>query len=184
MSYTEYRELMKQKRAEGEATGGHSSEAMLNYTDMNIKRMAKWDKIVKIDDDLESRISKIEEPEIWLVITEGWCGDAAHSIPVINKLAQKNTKIDLRIVLRDEHLELMDMYLTNGGRSIPVMVRLSANDWSEKCAWGPRPKPAQEIFMQGKSGEKTKEEVAKQLQLFYGRDRGKTIMEEFKAFLD
>ena len=184
MTYSEYRELIRAKRANGEATGGFTSEAMLNYTDMNEKRMDKWDKIIKVDEEMEKRLARIEEPEIWLVITEGWCGDAAHIVPVIHKLAEKNPQVDLRFVLRDEHLDLMDLYLTNGGRSIPVMLRLSANDLSEKCSWGPRPAPAQEVFLKGKKGEMPKEEVAKELQLFYGRDRGKTIMEEFKVFFD
>ena len=56
---------------------------------------------------------------IWLVISEGWCGDAAQNMPVVEKIVDEMPNVEIRYVLRDENLELMDQYLTNGGRSIP-----------------------------------------------------------------
>jgi len=183
MSYSEYRQKIDELRAAGEATGGHTSEAMLDYTDLNLKRMDKWDKIIKVNEALRHTVQQLAEPEIWLVLTEGWCGDAAHIVPVLNHLASQSDKIELKLILRDENLPLMDLYLTDGGRSIPKLVRLSANDHREIGVWGPRPAPAQELFLQGKRGERNKEDISKELQLFYGRDRGQTILRELHQML-
>ena len=182
MTYAEYRDYVRKEREEGRDTSGNTEDIMLQYTDLNEKRMNKWDKLIEIEPELKAKIEQIDEDEIWLVITEGWCGDAAHIVPVINAMCKLNEKVQLKLVLRDQNLELMDQYLTDGGRSIPKLIRLKAESLEEICNWGPRPEPAQELFMQGKRGEKPKPEVTKELQLWYGRDRGATVQKEFRQF--
>ena len=59
-----------------------------------------------------------------MVISEGWCGDAAQILPVINKMALVSNKIEFRIVLRDENPALMDAFLTNGGKAIPKVIMI------------------------------------------------------------
>lgn len=173
MSYKEYRTLIDSLMDQNKTTGENHSEAMLNYTNMNLTRMNKWDK--RYIPSEEAKKAMMAKPmETWLLITEAWCGDAAHSVPVLEKLSDENPNIDLRIVLRDENLELMDQYLTNGGRSIPKLIRLDANK-AEIDNWGPRPKEAQEIVVGAKKNGIDYDEYVKNLQIWYARDKGKSL---------
>ena len=183
MNYAEYRELIDRLRVENKTTGDNHSEAMLNYTDLNIARMNKWDKRFELEDDVKSLLHGIDRKEIWLVLTEAWCGDAAHAVPVMAKMADINSNIDLRLVLRDENLELMDQYLTNGGRSIPKLIRFDAETGEELSTWGPRPKEVQDLFNRMKEEGLEKSEMNKSLQLWYARNYGKAIEKELSEML-
>lgn len=185
MSYEEYSNLVDRLLDEGNTTSGHTDEQMLHYTKMNQQRMKRLDKTVKLDDELEERLRNVKTPMTWLVLSEGWCGDAAQNLPIIKKMADVNEDIDLKIILREEHLDVMDQYLTNGGRSIPKLVALNAESLDELGTWGPRPEPAQELFEEGKSDEgRTKKEIATEIQKWYSKDKGKTVQEEFKPLID
>ncbi|MFJ7746347.1 thioredoxin family protein [Peribacillus sp. NPDC097295] len=82
-----------------------------------------------------------------IVITEDWCGDAMMNIPILLNIAQA-TNIDTRMVLRDQNLELMDQYLTNGtARSIPIFIFID-EEGKEKAVWGPRAPKVQEFVME------------------------------------
>ena len=177
MSYENYRKLVDNLFEEGKTTGPNQSENMVYFTGLNIQRMEKWEKRYLPSQEAVEAMSSIKD-EIWLVITEGWCGDAAHVLPIIHKLAELNNTVDLRVVLRDENLELMDQYLTNGGRSIPKFIRLRKERLEEISNWGPRPEPAQQIFLDMKAAGVGHDEYIKALQLWYARDRGKTIEQE------
>lgn len=178
ISYDEYRKLIDDLLRKGNTTGPDQSEAMVHYTELNVTRMNKWDKHFNFQDDSHKAIEGINKPETWVLITEGWCGDAAHSVPIIAKMANKSPNVDLRLVLRDENLDLMDMYLTNGGRSIPKLVRLENNSLNEIDIWGPRPKEAQDLVMSQKAEGKPKSETSKAVQIWYSRNRGAAIEEE------
>lgn len=115
-----------------------------------------------------------------VVITEPWCGDSLASLPILIKMGEINKKWDIRILLRDENEELIDEFLTNGGRAIPVFLFLK-NDGSLISKWGPRPDTAQTIFEDHRdkieSGEIERKEVYLKLRKFYALDRGKRIMD-------
>ena len=75
----------------------------------------------------------------WLVLTEGWCGDAAFIVPMLATIEQAlPDKVKLKLLLRNQNLDLMDAHLTNGGRSIPKLIVLD-KDLQELGTWGPRP---------------------------------------------
>lgn len=184
MSYEEYKNLVDLLFEEGKTTSGHTDEQMLHYTTMNQHRMKRLDKTVKLDEELEERLRSVKTPMVWLVISEGWCGDAAQNLPVIKKMADANDNIELKIIFREEHLDVMDEYLTNGGRSIPKLVALNADTLEELGTWGPRPEPAQKLFEEGKSEEgRTKKEIAKEIQKWYSKDKGKTFQEELRPLI-
>ena len=85
-------------------------------------------------------VQAIDRPQVWLTITEAWCGDAAQIIPVIELLAAANPLLTHRLILRDEHLEIMDAFLTNGiSRAIPITIFLDAETHAVLGSWGPRP---------------------------------------------
>ena len=183
-TYEEYRNLIESKRAAGETTGPNNSEAMLYYTDLNIGRMNKWDKRFELQGESKEYLQNFDRKELWLVISEGWCGDAAHALPVMNKIASGSENIELRIVLRDENLVLMDRYLTNGGRGIPKLIRLDAETHEEMGTWGPRPEEAQKLFTTAKTNGQEKSEINKQLQIWYARNRGAAIEKELMSAIE
>ncbi|MDF9301169.1 thioredoxin family protein [Tritonibacter mobilis] len=127
ISYTEYKEKISALLATGMSTGKEQSEALTNYSMLNERRMKRLDKTLVIDQAIGAAIAEMEVDSTWLVITEGWCGDAAQSLPVLNKIAASSPGIDLRIVFGDQHLDLMDNFLTNKGRSIPKLIALFKN---------------------------------------------------------
>lgn len=111
-----------------------------------------------------------------LVIAEDWCGDASNTIPFLAKWADQTPGIELRIVRRDEHPEVMNRYLTNGSRSIPIVIVLD-DEFRELGYWGPRPGVLQEWVMQNK-GTVPKAELYPQIRKWYARDRGETTLRE------
>jgi len=138
-SYSEFVQFTEKLVEEKRTTGANQSEAYLDYTRMCLQRMNRWNKTAKVSAKMTHLIESIEEPQIWLVITEAWCGDGAQSIPYMAKLAELNPKIKLRIIMRDEYPEIMDAYLTNGARSIPKLVAFTEDLKVELFTWGPKP---------------------------------------------
>lgn len=183
ISYQEYKDLVKQLLSENKSTGPNQSEALTNYSLLNDKRMKRLDKTSKISDETATEIKKITAPQSWLLITESWCGDAAQNLPVINKMAELNDNIDLKIVLRDENLELMDLFLTNGGRSIPKLIALD-QEHNVINTWGPRPTEATQMVADYKATHGAVDaQFKKDLQVWYNKNKGANIQEDFVNLL-
>lgn len=185
MDYREYRRMIEKLLEQDKTTGTNHSEDMVHYTKMNDQRMSRLDKQIELSNDLVDQINQVEKEWIWLVLTEAWCGDAAQNIPAIAKMAAHSEKIDLRLILRDQHLDIMDEYLTNGGRSIPKLICLDANTLEEIGTWGPRPAEAQEKAMEWKEDpEINKEEWTKKLHKWYAKDKTQSQQAEFVQLID
>lgn len=180
MTYQTYRELIDQLLAENKTTGHNHSEAYLDYTRMNVQRMNRWDKTAKVSETMREVVEAITEDQIWLVITEAWCGDAAQNIPYIIKLAELNSHIQVRFILRDEHPEVMDDYLTDGARSIPKLVAMTADLTCELFTWGPRPASAHKLVMDYKRDSKglSYKEFSETLHLWYARNKNHELESE------
>ncbi|NNG16196.1 MAG: thioredoxin family protein [Gemmatimonadales bacterium] len=112
----------------------------------------------------------------FLVIAEDWCGDASNTVPVVAKLADHVAGLNLKIIRRDEHPEVMDRYLTNGSRSIPIVIALDAG-FQELGHWGPRPEELQRFVMEHRSIV-PKGELYPQVRRWYAKDRGQAILKE------
>lgn len=178
-TYQEYKLLVKELLAEGKSTGPNQSDALTNYSLLNDRRMKRLDKTIKISEETSQEIEQLKEPQTWLVLTEGWCGDAAQNLPVIDKMAVLNENIDLKLVLRDENLELMDLFLTNGGRSIPKLIALDKENNVIKT-WGPRPTVATKMVADYKAEHGALDPQFKQdLQVWYNKDKGKSTQDDF-----
>lgn len=179
-TYQEYRDLVHNLLEEGKSTGENQSEALTNYSMLNDRRMKRLDKTIKIDDDTINTIKNVDQAQTWLVLTEGWCGDAAQNLPVINKIAELNDKINLKLVLRDENEELMDLFLTNGGKSIPKLIALD-KDLNVIDTWGPRPTTATQMVQDYKEKHGSLDPEFKQdLQVWYNKDKGQDVQNDFK----
>jgi len=184
MDYEAYRSMIDDLLEEGKTTGTNHSDAMIDYTKMNVQRMKRLDKQVELSESLQEELEALDRKRIWLVLTEAWCGDAAQNVPVIAKMAEQTDNIDLKFILRDENLEIMDEYLTNGGRSIPKLVCLDAETLDELGSWGPRPVEAQQKAMQWKKDESiSKEEWAEKLHKWYASDKTEQLQDEFEELI-
>jgi hypothetical protein len=184
MTFAEYIKLIDDLLLDGKTTGENQSDAMFNYGKLNRQRMHRLEKTVEISESLKDKARQIERKQIWLIITEGWCGDAAQNIPVIEKIAAASDNIETRYVLRDENLELMDAYLTNNARSIPKLIALDALNLEEIGTWGPRPAAAMDLFIELKHQGLEKPLIMENLQRWYIADKNQTIQAEFENLLD
>jgi hypothetical protein len=184
MKYAEYIDLIDNLLLEGKTTGPNQSEAMFNYGKLNRQRMKRLGKTVKLNELLVEKVKNIERKMIWLIITEGWCGDAAQNIPVVEKIANENSNIKTRYILRDENLELMDRYLTNNTRSIPKLIALDAENLEEIGTWGPRPKAAMDYFYEMRESGMEKPEMMENMQRWYNKNKEQAIQTEFESLLE
>ena len=184
MDYVTYRELIVNLLANGKTTGAEHSEAMLHYTKMNVQRMNRVEKTTVLNPDLLAAIENIKGTYNFLVISEGWCGDAAQIVPVIHKIASAApNKFTLKLVLRDQNLPLIDAHLTNGGRAIPVLLVLDENKNLVAPKWGPRPAVLQNLMANWKKETSDMMVIAEQLHAWYAKDKTQAIQQELAALL-
>lgn len=160
----------------------YDNPTYLEYVKLNKSRQKRWLKTVTLDPVLIERIKAISSPQSWYLITEPWCGDAAHSVPFIKLMSDLNSFITLKIVWRDTAPFMIDNYLTNGGKSIPKLVVRDENE-EDVFVWGPRPEPCQKLFLELKNQNISYEEQKVTLQNWYNTDKGITLQKEFLSWL-
>lgn len=184
ISYQEYRDLVANLVAEGKSTGKEQSESLLNYSLLNDKRMKRLDKTIKLSEETAAKVKRFSEEQTWLVLTESWCGDAAQTMPVINKIASENSNINLKVVLRDENEALMNEFLTNGGKSIPKLIALNSKN-EVVNSWGPRPTFATKMVADYKEKHGSLDASFKQnLQVWYNKDKGQNTQEDLLTLIN
>lgn len=183
-SYSEYRQFVSELISEGKSTGHNQTEDLLGYSKLNETRINRLEKTIKVPEEISVMLNKLDKEYIWLTITEGWCGDAAQIVPVLHKMEEASNKIDLRLVLRDDNDELMQLFLTNGSKSIPKVIILDKNTNDIVATWGPRPEPARKLIADYKKQHGVVDEPVKiELQKWYLKDKGLTTMTELVEFL-
>ena len=140
---------------------------------------------VSVDEYKQKLVGKLPELKI-IVLTEPWCGDSIAIVPTLMRLFENIAGVDMRFLLRDENPDLMDLFLTNGSRSIPKIIILD-EEFKVLAHWGPRPKVVQDIYESFRAdidaGRVDKMEAIKKIRGFYSKDKGKAISEEFIAVL-
>lgn len=153
-----------------------------HYTKLNFQRMKRWDKTFVPDAEVVAQIKAAREQE-WWVITEAWCGDSAQNLPVIAALAAA-AGIALRIVLRDENPEIIAQYLTNGTKSIPILVSFDESK-QQLFRWGPRPAAAQKLMEDWKANPAGRDFEAFELEMhrWYTENKGKDTQAELSGLL-
>ena len=185
ISYQEYRGLVTGLLKEEKSTGLVQSDEIFNYSKLNNSRMKRLDKTFHLSEQSKKVVEGLPEKYIWLVITEGWCGDAAQILPVVNKIAEVSENIDLRIVLRDENENLMNHFLTNGGKAIPKLILLNSDTNEVLDDWGPRPTDATKMVVEQK--EKfggLDADFKKELQYWYNTSKGVAIENDLLDLLN
>ena len=183
MTFARYTKLIDDLLADGRTTGENQSEAMTGYAILNRQRMRRLDKTTVLGDGLKKAAHDLSRKMTWLIITEGWCGDAAQNIPVIEKIAAESDKIETRYILRDENLGLMDQYLTAGARSIPKLIAIDPETDEVLGTWGPRPAAGQSLFAQMKLDGTEKSVILEEMQRWYNADKTASVQSEFEGLL-
>jgi hypothetical protein len=184
-SYSEYRKLISDLLFDGKSTGNEQSEDLTHYSSLNETRMDRLDKTLRISGENSLKLKNLNGDYIWMVISEGWCGDAAQILPILNKMTiASEDKIEMKIVLRDENEELMKLFLTNKKRAIPKLIIIDRETGSILDSWGPRPKGATNLINDYKNKFGVINEKAKiELQLWYLKDKGLSTQEEITALM-
>mgnify|MGYP000110646167 CR=1 FL=1 len=178
-SYPDYRKHIAHLISESKSTGHEQSKDLLHYSELNETRMNRLEKTIDVLPEIKIKLQNLEKKYIWLVLSEGWCGDAAQIVPVIHKMAEITYKIELKIALRDDNDALMQHFLTNGGKAIPKLIVLDAENFEVLADWGPRPHGAKQLIVDYKATHGVVDETAKiELQKWYLHDKGVSIQQE------
>jgi Thioredoxin len=183
LSYKDYRNIIDALLSEGKTTGNNQDGTMIDYTRLNVSRMNRIYKTTVINEELKGLI---KNKMYWVLISEGWCGDAANSVPVIAKMSELSDRVKLHIIIRDENPDVMNEYLTNGAKSIPILIVLDEH-YNELFVWGPRPSDLQkEVLEFKKRGSFEIEELKRNVQMWYLNDKTISIQNEilelFKSY--
>jgi hypothetical protein len=180
LSYESYRNLINTLLAEGKTTGDNQETSMIEYTKMNVQRMSRIDKTTIVSEELKGFVKNKQH---WVLITEGWCGDAANTVPVIAKMCEYSEKAVLHILLRDENPKVMNEYLTNGAKSVPVLIVLDEN-LKELFVWGPRPAELQQYVLDFKKQTVFDiDELKKNVQIWYFNNKTISTQKEIIELL-
>ncbi|TXD82537.1 thioredoxin family protein [Subsaximicrobium wynnwilliamsii] len=185
IGYPEYRRVVHDLAEAGRTSGHEKTEEMANYTKLNDSRMKRWDKTLRLSEAQVVKIKSLNSSQIWLVIAESWCGDAAHVIPVLNKITEASEYIDLKLVFRDENEALMNQFLTNGAKSIAKLIMIDKDSGEVLHSFGPRPSSATKLVnnYKTKHGSITPE-FKEELQLWYNKDKGQAVISDIIELLD
>jgi len=123
------------------------------------------------------------KPLILVILTEGYCGDSAQTFPVFAKMQEMfPDKIEIKVILRDEHLDIADMQFES--RAIPTVVGFDRETLTQKFVWGNRPKPAQKIMDELKAKNATQDEKGIALHKWYAADKTNTLQNELIELLN
>jgi hypothetical protein len=184
-SYADYRKQIAHLISEGKSTGHEQSKDLLHYSELNETRMNRLEKTIDVLPEIINKLQSLDKNYIWLVLSEGWCGDAAQIVPVIHKMAAETDKIEFKIALRDDNDALMQHFLTNAGKAIPKLIVLDAENFEILADWGPRPHGAKHLIIDYKATHGVVDETAKiELQKWYLHDKGVSIQQEIMEMLE
>jgi hypothetical protein len=153
----------------------------MEYAKLNISRMNRWLKQGFLNEELVAKLKGISTPQNWVLITEPWCGDAAHIVPFVYLLSEVNPLITLEIQLRDTDSEI-EKYLTNGSKSVPKLI-VRNDQHQDLYTWGPRPVAGQNHFMDLKAQGLPLDQQKMGLQQWYNQDRGVSLQQELLEFI-
>ncbi len=150
---------------------------MLHYVELNKSRHDRWMKKGELLPETIDIIKTIRKPLTWILITEPWCGDAAHSVPFILKMAEQSRTVNLELRLRDSEGSEIERYLTNGAKAIPLLI--VRNEFGEDLfTWGPRPDEARLLRQRLTEHGSDPDTVKITLQKWYNVDQGRTLQKE------
>lgn len=176
ISYVQYLEKVETQMNQMQAKG--DPKGYVQYYSLGLTRMERWNKTFKLSEEQKSLLKNITPDFQVLTISEGWCGDASQILPIVELIFQE-LGVEHKIVFRDENPELMDEFLTEGARSIPIIIGVD-KEGNEIFRFGPRPSYGMELLKKNKENpeEYSTHQFHKDLQVFYNQDKGASIFNE------
>ena len=160
----------------------YNKQDYYDYTKLNWARFSRYFKTKPFIATFLKTISEIKEPQNWLLITEPWCGDAAHNVAFIMMAAETNSLINLTIELRDSEPFSIEKYLTNGTKSIPKLV-IRDKEENDLVTWGPRPEECHTLYQKLREEQVSSEELMLQIHSWYNNDKGKSLQSELEEVI-
>lgn len=131
----------------------------------------------RIPDWASSKFAALPGGLRMLVLNADWCLDSASSVPTLARLAEVVPGVEMRVLDRDAYPEIMDRYLTDGTRSIPLAILLD-RDFRELGRWGPRPAELQKFVRAHLDRDMSKEAIHLEIRKWYVGDRGNAMLRE------
>ncbi|MCA1552903.1 MAG: thioredoxin family protein [Chloroflexi bacterium] len=95
----------------------------------------------ELTDDERQFFAQLSQVPYALMIAENWCGDVHRNSPMLARIVEAMPNTQMRVLLRDQNMDLEDCFLNNGYRSIPVIAFFDQN-WNEIGRWIERPSRA------------------------------------------
>lgn len=184
LTYDQYVQLSTDRLAQGLSTSDdphYNTPEILGYVKLNLHRMSRLHKLMGINPELRSAMARVPERWTWLVLTESWCGDAAQIVPVLHRVADESPYVEIKFLLRDEHPDLMNAHLTNGGKSIPKLICVRTRDLTTIGTWGPRPAGLQTQMDGWRTENLTLGDAVERAQRWYNDDRTQATQRELLA---
>ncbi|WP_343691850.1 thioredoxin family protein [Chitinophaga sp.] len=179
--YCDQFELILNRKNE-EQQAPYDNPHYLDYTKLNWTRMNRWFKTGKLTPEFTAAIQHIDAYQHWIIITEPWCGDAAHIIPFLEMASHLNPLIKVTYELRDTEPFRINQYLTNNGKSIPKLIIRNAEGY-DLATWGPRPKDCQALYMRLTAEKADYDTVKMELQKWYNANKGHDLQTEMTELL-
>ncbi|MBW3518251.1 thioredoxin family protein [Flavobacterium sp. NKUCC04_CG] len=182
-TYQQYRSFVT-KALENNPEILELEEGYLPYAELNETRLNRLDKTITVASSVEVKLQQLKGQYIWLVISESWCGDAAQILPILHKMSEVTPAVDLVVVFRDQNEELMEEFLTNGGKAIPKVIVLDKATLEVLADWGPRPVGAQKTVDDYKAANgQFDDEGIVALQKWYAKDKGIAVQREIEQLM-
>jgi hypothetical protein len=179
LSFEEYLQMSRDIVSGKQKEKIYEPESMLRYTRSNLERMEYVLREMTIEKKLYNRLSEQLPPMQWVVITEPWCGDASQLVPVLYLVACCSSDIRFSLILRDKNPKIMDQYLTDGSRSIPLLMVFEESSGECIGRWGPRPQNLQQKLQQMKLDETSDfRSLVRNIHEWYRQDLGKSCQQE------
>ena len=161
----------------------HEEDPYAKYVVINQQRVKRLTQRLHLEPETEMAALNAALGTKWLILNEHWCGDGAQIVPVQAAIALASKgRIEARVLFRDQNLELMDQFLTNGGRSIPKTIQLDS-EFRVTTSWGPRPAEAQELVMRVKADPERAHLYSEELHKWYAVDRQRAIQSELRMLM-
>ncbi|GAA4305967.1 thioredoxin family protein [Nibribacter koreensis] len=182
LSFSQYMDQVREAVAQNRTTGLEQSRLLADVTKNNVPIMERTYQTPLLP-ELVNLVQNLPTSMIWLVLTEGWCGDAAQNVPILASIAEHSPNITFKTILRSEHPEVMDAYLTNGGKSIPKLICLDARTLQPLGSWGPRPQVLQEAILPLKKSDLHILETIRLAQEISDADQGHSLQKELLTFI-
>ena len=144
LTYDEYMSAWRDKNGLSMKGLDKVNRRMRHYSRYNYDRQQGVELTYTMSEPFRQAVGELQTPLTWYFITDDWCIDSAYSLPLLMQAAELKGDIDIHILMKEDNLGLLDDFLTDGRRSIPVLFGVDESG-SVRFRWGPQPKVLEDL---------------------------------------